>query len=346
MSQPFFTIGVPTYNRHGLLKQTLQSILSQEFTDFEVIVGNDYTDETLNGEMLGIADPRIHFVNHPLNLREVGNMNRLLELAEGRYFTWVFDDDLYEPEFLRTAYDTLAAYGYPSAFFSSFKTIQNGVPPQPAYGRCSAPEILTGREFLTRYNPIKPDLISTSGLFKTHELKAVVGGVEELCSSSIGLYCEYLLLVRCALLKSIVFTHIPLVTFRIHNESWGEFNTELPKYLEAGVNLVRKCADVLQHSSLKVDLLPNLMKICSIHLYSFDTKSAMFEVARNQFGIVAAKRAISMFFSESKRVRQVYCELIDCDPFRARRTFFMLELYCCRLMLFKLRHHRSLRAGK
>ena len=50
-------------------------------------------------------DPRIRFVNHPTNLREVGNMNALLREATGRYFTWLFDDDLYEPGFLKAAYD-------------------------------------------------------------------------------------------------------------------------------------------------------------------------------------------------------------------------------------------------
>jgi glycosyltransferase involved in cell wall biosynthesis len=82
-TRPFFSIGVTTYNRHELLRETLNSILAQSFTDFEVIVGNDYTQEVLTGEMLGITDPRIRFVNHPRNLREVGNMNALLEMAKG-----------------------------------------------------------------------------------------------------------------------------------------------------------------------------------------------------------------------------------------------------------------------
>ena len=40
---PFFSIGVTTYNRRELLKCTLDSIIKQKFSDFEVIVGNDYT---------------------------------------------------------------------------------------------------------------------------------------------------------------------------------------------------------------------------------------------------------------------------------------------------------------
>lgn len=344
MSQPFFSIGIPTYNRHDFLREAITSILSQNFADFEVIVGNDYTAESLTGEMIGITDPRVRFVNHPQNLREVGNMNRLLELAEGRYFTWLFDDDLFDPAFLKTAYDTLTECNCPSAFFSSFNVLQAGMPPQASTPRASGQtELLTGREFLNRYDPIRPDLISTSGIFNIQELRAVVGGVEEVCFSSIGLYCEYLFLVRCGLLKSIAYTPLPLVTFRIHSESWGEVNTELDKYREGGVNLLRKCADVLQDSSLREDRQQNLMKICSIHLYSFATKSTMYEVVRNQYGVAAAWRAITGFFRESRNIRKAYAVAVNCGIFSVRQAFLSIESYCCRLILFKLRHFRSQR---
>lgn len=86
-SPPFFSIGVTTYNRRELLKQVLDILIKQTFSDFEVIVGNDYPQEILTAELLGIYDPRIRFVNHPKNLGEVGNMNALLEVSRGRYFT-------------------------------------------------------------------------------------------------------------------------------------------------------------------------------------------------------------------------------------------------------------------
>jgi glycosyltransferase involved in cell wall biosynthesis len=235
--RPFVTIGVPTYNRHDLLRQTLLSILAQSFADFEVIVGNDYTAEVLSGEMLGITDPRIRFVNHPSNLREVGNMNALLGMATGRYFTWLFDDDLYQPNFLQTAHDSLAQSGFPPAFFSSFTMLREGEAFCPASLPYRTMEVLTGREFLRRYSARQPEIVSTCGLFDTETLRRVAGGVEELCASAIGVYCEYLFLVRCALLKKIVYADAPLVLFRIHPDSWSENSSELSKYIEAGKGL-------------------------------------------------------------------------------------------------------------
>lgn len=55
-SAPFFSIGITTYNRPDLLKQTLDSISAQTFADFEAIVGNDYAEEPLSAELLGITD--------------------------------------------------------------------------------------------------------------------------------------------------------------------------------------------------------------------------------------------------------------------------------------------------
>ena len=305
--RPFVTIGVPTFNRHELLRQTLRSILAQSFGDFEVIVGNDYTAEVLTGELLGISDPRIRFVNHPYNLREVGNMNALLALANGRYFTWLFDDDLYEPDFLRTAHDCLAEAGFPPAFFSSFRMLRAGEEHHPRNFDRSRAELLTGREFLRRYSPRNPVVVSTCGLFDRAALRKIVGGVEELCDSAVGVYCEYLFLVRCALLDRIVHVNLPLVLFRIHAESWSESPSELEKYLAAGRELVKRCAVVLRHPSLAADSDANLLAICEQHLVTVAHRLARLAVARG-LGIGAVCRSLASYRREAAQTRGYFLQ--------------------------------------
>ena len=46
--EPTFSIGIPTYNRIELLKQTIQSILDQTWEDYEVIIVNDFIDKPLS----------------------------------------------------------------------------------------------------------------------------------------------------------------------------------------------------------------------------------------------------------------------------------------------------------
>ncbi|QEM66791.1 glycosyltransferase family 2 protein [Geobacter sp. FeAm09] len=366
MARPFVTIGVPTYNRHDLLRDTLNSILSQSFTDFEVIVGNDFTAEVLTGDMLGISDPRIRFVNHPRNLREVGNMNALLALASGRYFTWLFDDDLYEPDFLATACALLTKSNFPPAFFSSCRVLRydkllpglqnisflssakdtrtGAVQGQEMFHTM---DLLTGREFLGRFiGSLK--IVSTSGLFDTAALRGIVGGVEELCDSAIGLYCEYLFLIRCGQFDRIAYTDVPFVLMRAHTGSWSESNLELDKYHEAGKELVRRCGEVLKHPGLLADYDSNLAKICKLHLVTYAYKSARLEIARKAFGPAAACRALSRLVKETAKTKSSFASAGGSDNFRTTLMFALAQirqacLICGTLAVHWLRQFRPKR---
>lgn len=338
-SQPFFTIGVPTYNRHGLLRKTLESILAQSFTDFEVIVGNDYTSEILTGELLGITDSRIRFVNHPVNLREVGNMNALLEAARGRYFTWLFDDDLYESDFLLTAHTTLCMTDFPPALYTSYRVIDDAdvtLDPTPATGKVTT---LNGTEFLESYFTGQVKLISTCGVFETAVLASTVGGVEELCDSAIGLYCEYLFLVRCGSFDRMVYQDTPLVVFRAHSDSWGESNTELNKYLEAGANLLHRCGDTLRHAVRRNNNAVILIGLCKIHLVSYATKLVLYEISRGNRGISARYCAIKRFSREAAAIRKVCIDEAGTWNMQNTVSFLKIQIHCYRFILGKFRVH-------
>ncbi len=344
MSQPFFTIGVPTYNRRGLLKLTISSILSQDFSDFEVIVGNDFTSELLTAETLGIFDPRIRFVNHPVNLREVGNMNALLAMAKGRYFTWLFDDDLYEPGFLSAAHTSLLDTGSPQAFFTSYRTIDDNDSTIDDVSSSGRVTLMDGEEFLTSYFSGHLKLISTCGMFDTEALRNIVGGVKELCDSPIGLYCEYLFLVRCGLFSRIIHLDSPFVVFRAHSESWGKSNTELEKYLDAGHKLLQQCGETFHRLESDKNLNSNLAGVCNIHLVTFATKSVMFEINGGSAGLFAACRAVGRFFKEAYAIRKQCIAIPGCGGIIFEKKFLIIVQFCTRLMLGKLWDFRRDRA--
>lgn len=332
--KPFFSIGVPTFNRHDLLRETLDSILAQDFADFEVIVGNDYTQEVLTGEMIGISDPRIRFVNHPRNLREVGNMNALLTAASGRYFTWLFDDDLIEPGFLRAAHDILAREAFPPALFPRYRVLQGDAPYLPARVSPGELERFSGREFLRAYFSGRLDVISTTAFFATDFFRSTVGGVEELCDSAVGLYCEYLLLVKCGLLGEVLCLDAPYVVFRAHGESWGASNTELHKYLQGGQRLVRRCAEVLRHPDLRPDLERTLIGICKIHLSKLCFVAMRAEAAASTFGLPAIGRALRLVFGEMAKIRATVAAVDSGARLRTQLSFALIAAKCTYLLIF------------
>ena len=343
-SQPFFSIGITTYNRHDLLREALNSVLDQDFGDFEIIVGNDYQAEVLNSEMLGICDPRLRIINHPVNLREVGNMNALLEVAEGRYFTWLFDDDLLEPDFLLQAHEFLSQESYPPVLFPMYRILWGLESFHPHRVTGYKKELITGKEFLNRYFSGNLKVLSTAGLFRTDSLKAMSPPMEELCQSAIGLYCEYLLLAKCATLETIGYMNAPFVVMRAHSGSWSESNLELDKYQEAGQALIERSAAVFRLTTASDgDFRRHLMGVCSLHLYTFAYKSARLEIAKGHYGIRAAFRAVARLYRESARTRRSFAQQTDMAETGVAFSFFPKQMKHIVLVIGTLMVHLARR---
>ncbi len=91
--KPVLTIIIPTFNRADFLKESIGSVLSQTFTDFELIVVDDgSTDHT--GEVAR-EFPRIHYVSCPVNSGVSHARNLGIGLARGRYICFLDSDDLW-----------------------------------------------------------------------------------------------------------------------------------------------------------------------------------------------------------------------------------------------------------
>ncbi len=102
---PLVTIGLPVYNGENFIAEALDSILSQTYRNFElVITDNASTDRTQAiCERYAARDPRIRYHRFDQNAGAAKNYNRAFELSQGKYFKWAAHDDLLYPEFLKTA---------------------------------------------------------------------------------------------------------------------------------------------------------------------------------------------------------------------------------------------------
>jgi len=256
-SSPFFSIGLPTYNRPELLKQCLSSILGQTFTDFEVIVGNDHIKTPLSGEQLDIDDPRVRFVNHPHNLGEIDNMNSLLALSRGRYFTWQFDDDLYAPDFLEAAHSALIKFDFPQCVYTSYRYVWGTSFPKVVSSSTWPSTLFFGRHFLRAYLSGDLKLLGCCGVFKTDCLREM-GGMKKLCDHPIGAHSEHFIVIQAGLLDSIVYVKSPLVLYRNYDKSWSYRNKDADTYVQAGRIYLLESVAVLQEPALRGDFQQNL----------------------------------------------------------------------------------------
>ena len=303
---PFFSIGITTYNQPILLKQALESILDQTFSDVEVIVGNDNPGEILTHERFGLDDSRIRFVNHPENLGERGNMNSLLAMSCGRYFTWLADDDYYSPDFLKTLNTELTRFNFPPCAFTSYVMRDDSGAWTDKYDRFSGTSrILAGSEFVRMYFDGTIRAIGTCGMFETGYVRTI-GGVEKLGNGPFALYSEYLLLMKAALLERVLYIDSPLVTYRVHENSWGCSNLDLEEYKVAGRQLIKKCADIFEDPMIVKDYRKNLSDISRLHWSTFISKT-MHEASEAGLGIPA----LALFFRRSSEAESHIREILS-----------------------------------
>ncbi len=96
---PRVTIIMPTMNRAQLLPRSIESVLSQNFTDYEFIIIDDgSTDATPNVvEEYAEKDPRIRYIRYEKNQGIPTVRNRGIAEAKGKYIAWQDDDDEWLP---------------------------------------------------------------------------------------------------------------------------------------------------------------------------------------------------------------------------------------------------------
>jgi glycosyltransferase involved in cell wall biosynthesis len=97
-----YSIGIPAF-KATYLKECIDSILSQKFTDFELIIVNDASPENLDEIVDSYSDNRIRYFKNQKNFgaeHVVDNWNKCLSYAKGEYFVLMGDDDLMEPNYL------------------------------------------------------------------------------------------------------------------------------------------------------------------------------------------------------------------------------------------------------
>jgi glycosyltransferase involved in cell wall biosynthesis len=99
---PLVSVCIPTYNGAKYLRECLDSVLAQTFTDFDVLIVDDKSsDTTLDiAQEYASRDSQIKIIANPSNLGLVGNWNRCVELAQGEWIKFVFQDDLIAPNCL------------------------------------------------------------------------------------------------------------------------------------------------------------------------------------------------------------------------------------------------------
>lgn len=137
------SIIMPSYNTGAFIAESIQSVLNQTYTNWELIIvddcSTDNTDEILN---MYLEDKRIRYLKNEKNFGAAISRNRALREAKGRYIAFLDSDDLWEPEKLRLQLSFMKEKGY--AFtYTDYRMQVNGVWQPYIY---TAPDVVNRRK--------------------------------------------------------------------------------------------------------------------------------------------------------------------------------------------------------
>jgi glycosyltransferase involved in cell wall biosynthesis len=120
MNPPKISVLIPTYNYGRFLAEAIESVLAQDFQDFELLIADDCSADN-TAEVVRpfcLRDTRVHFTVNSANLGMVNNWNQCLNQARGEYIKFLFGDDKL---FHRQALSKMLAlmHKYPSAVLAA-----------------------------------------------------------------------------------------------------------------------------------------------------------------------------------------------------------------------------------
>lgn len=106
-NSPKVSIVLPSYNGARFLNKSVESIINQSFTDWELVIVDDCsTDNTLKiAKSFAKRDPRISVIHNEPNKKLPASLNVGFDAARGEYLTWTSDDNIAKKNWLSTLVD-------------------------------------------------------------------------------------------------------------------------------------------------------------------------------------------------------------------------------------------------
>jgi glycosyltransferase involved in cell wall biosynthesis len=105
---PLVSVVIPVFNGEKTIRETIESVLNQTLTDFELVVINDGSQDGTLDIVERIPDSRIQVFSYP-NAGQSTSRNRGIEIAKGDYISFIDADDLWTPDKLEAQLQALQA---------------------------------------------------------------------------------------------------------------------------------------------------------------------------------------------------------------------------------------------
>ncbi len=118
-----FSVVIPLYNKEDFIKNSLNSVLSQTFQDFEIIIIDDCSTDRSLSIVKHFIDKRIKIIEHSKNKGLSASRNTGINTASAEYIAFLDADDLWKPGFLEKIDFLIETYPQASLFATKYDVL-------------------------------------------------------------------------------------------------------------------------------------------------------------------------------------------------------------------------------
>lgn len=122
LDEPLVSTIITTYKRPTLLKRAILSVLNQTYNNIEIIVVDDNNPNSKYRKMTEdvmsdfISNPQVHYVKHEVNKNGAAARNTGIDIAKGKYVTFLDDDDEFAKNKIRRQAEVIEGSNYEAAY--------------------------------------------------------------------------------------------------------------------------------------------------------------------------------------------------------------------------------------
>ena len=119
IEDPFFSIVIPLYNKEEYIVTTIDSVLSQNYSNFEVIIVDDGSTDNSAQLIKNYSDERVNYY-YQNNAGVSSARNKGIELANFDLIAFLDGDDLWEKEYLKSIVELYHLYPNVSVYATAY----------------------------------------------------------------------------------------------------------------------------------------------------------------------------------------------------------------------------------
>jgi glycosyltransferase involved in cell wall biosynthesis len=123
-SRPFFSVVIPLYNKRQTVERAVRSVLTQEFTDWELIVVDDGSTDQGSSVLSKLQDRRLRLVRQPNQGVSVAR-NRGVEGSQAEYVAFLDADDQWHVRFLSTIRQLVRQYPLAGQYATAYRIVES-----------------------------------------------------------------------------------------------------------------------------------------------------------------------------------------------------------------------------